>query len=1227
MVKIETELNFCPSWIQIFNKELRRTVSFSEHEAFDHPVACLVVVSSKDEHPISRFIDLLNTDQMPSLLNDGAMDPKILKHYLLLHDNHDGTADRASGILAEMKSSFGAADCRLLCINSADGVNGELRDNPWLNSKGHTSASQEIASFLNVDDIFEIKEFMLELSSKHVIPYMEQKIRFLNQQISATRKGFRNQIRNLWWRKGKEDVPETANGPTYTFSSIESQIRVLADYAFMLRDYELALSNYRLLSTDYKLDKAWKHFAGVQEMMGLANFMLDQSRKDSEYCMEAAFNSYLKIGPSGQRNATRCGLWWAEMLKARGQHKEAAARFFRISSEEPPLHAAVMLEQASYCYFFSKPPMLRKYGFHLVLAGNRYFVSDQRLHALRTYRNALLVYKGIPWNYIRDHLYYNIGRWYAFIGIFDASLKHMLEVLACSHQSVTTQDLFLGHFFQTVENLEKTTEVNKLQLPIVNMLSIKVIYEDHRTYSPSTDGKGNENLWQSLEDEMLPPISTIKSNWLESQSRLSLKKFNNSHVCVVGEAIKLELEFRNPLQVPISVFGISLICDLSVKSEETKIDDFASYSAFSDEEELNEPPSCRSRNAASSSLVLSEIDLVLCADETKMVQLDATPRAEGILKILGIRWKLSDVVVGYHYFENNGNKQHKKGKRVTRHSSGKILSFIVIKGLPKLEGFIHNMPGAVLEGDLRLLRLELRNPSEYTVKNMKMAISPPRCLAPGTLEDLHIEFPSCFGRRSPGSIDIPTYFQKSKRLLFSFPSAITIQGGSSIPIIRCVISNSSMSVKVARVTCADGYHEQDKFESFSMQQLSCVGNQWEISSFPAYESICPSKVLHAGQALSCFFKLKDCHQTLDVENKLTIHSCDVSLASHDNSEVPIDVAISPFGEFHQHERFYQGKTTKGFLGNMDFILISLLQQDSSTLFHPSLLSFHACHCSINSTTPIWWLMDGPRIIQHDFSVSFCEVELQLTLSNVLKSEVSIRVVTFDISPESKPSDDLPSHPSAHQGGWYDVPLTVDTKQTPSSSPRSISPFIWCAASSTQVKMQASSTSVVPLRICIFSPGTYDLSNYELHWKSALFVEGLDEDKRSYSGEYVTTEVARRRLRAYDELASTGRLSPALLVVREHLPSGKACLRVNIDATKIGNVARFINHSCDGGNLMSVLVRNSGSLLPRLCFFAAADISRGDELTFSYGDTHLRPNGQPCFCGTAACTGVLPSEET
>lgn len=100
---------------------------------------------------------------------------------------------------------------------------------------------------------------MQDFSSKHIIPYMEQKIRVLNQQVfisvicsivrepfyisvcnwfqplssteifdsssfvlqvSATRKGFRNQIKNLWWRKGKEDVVDSPSGPTYAIQKI-----------------------------------------------------------------------------------------------------------------------------------------------------------------------------------------------------------------------------------------------------------------------------------------------------------------------------------------------------------------------------------------------------------------------------------------------------------------------------------------------------------------------------------------------------------------------------------------------------------------------------------------------------------------------------------------------------------------------------------------------------------------------------------------------------------------------------------------------------------------------------------------------------------------------------------------------------------------------------------------------------------------------------------------------
>jgi hypothetical protein len=86
------------------------------------------------------------------------------------------------------------------------------------------------------------------------------------------------------------------------------------------------------------------------------------------------------------------------MLKARDQHKEAASVYFRICGEvllympsdhthfiqlltfthlQEPLHAAVMLEQASYCFMLTKPAMLHKYGFHLVLSGDHYKNCNQ----------------------------------------------------------------------------------------------------------------------------------------------------------------------------------------------------------------------------------------------------------------------------------------------------------------------------------------------------------------------------------------------------------------------------------------------------------------------------------------------------------------------------------------------------------------------------------------------------------------------------------------------------------------------------------------------------------------------------------------------------------------------------------------------------------------------------------------------------------------------------------
>ncbi len=99
-------------------------------------------------------------------------------------------------------------------------------------------------------------------------------------------------------------------------------------------------------------------------------------------------------------------------------------------------------------------------------------------------------------------------------------------------------------------------------------------------------------------------------------------------------------------------------------------------------------------------------------------------------------------------------------------------------------------------------------------------------------------------------------------------------------------------------------------------------------------------------------------------------------------------------------------------------------------------------------------------------------------------------------------------------------------------------------------------------------------------------------------------------------------------------------------------------SCDGGNLTLMLVRRSAELLPYVALFASQDILPAQELTFCYGsgpdgqqqEESAQPPGQQgqqaqqaqqapgqqrpgmrvsrvrCLCGTAQCTGWMPSED-
>ncbi|KAL4655991.1 histone-lysine N-methyltransferase SETMAR [Arapaima gigas] len=149
----------------------------------------------------------------------------------------------------------------------------------------------------------------------------------------------------------------------------------------------------------------------------------------------------------------------------------------------------------------------------------------------------------------------------------------------------------------------------------------------------------------------------------------------------------------------------------------------------------------------------------------------------------------------------------------------------------------------------------------------------------------------------------------------------------------------------------------------------------------------------------------------------------------------------------------------------------------------------------------------------------------------------------------------------------------------------------------------------------------------------------------YAGEVLGYEEACQRQRAQ---------GPAdmnyIMALREHTGQGRVC-DTFVDPAAVGNVGRFLNHSCQP-NLMMVPVRVH-SLVPRLALFALRNIAAGEELTFDYSGTRSTTQGlrctmnpvpskssslsssssntagtdglkrKPCHCGAHNCSQFLP----
>lgn len=124
----------------------------------------------------------------------------------------------------------------------------------------------------------------------------------------------------------------------------------------------------------------------------------------------------------------------------------------------------------------------------------------------------------------------------------------------------------------------------------------------------------------------------------------------------------------------------------------------------------------------------------------------------------------------------------------------------------------------------------------------------------------------------------------------------------------------------------------------------------------------------------------------------------------------------------------------------------------------------------------------------------------------------------------------------------------------------------------------------------------------------------------YIGEVIDEHEAKKRRNRYVREGSgfiyeiDARLNDMIRLIEGEAPYA-------IDATKYGNVSRYINHSC-APNLENhqVLIESLDSELSHIGLYASRDIATGEELCFDYMDKAPPGKGCQCKCGAVNCWG-------
>ncbi|KAF7646234.1 hypothetical protein LDENG_00191260, partial [Lucifuga dentata] len=567
-----------------------------------------------------------------------------------------------------------------------------------------------------------------------------------------------------WFGGGK--VPEksiselkSTSGLLYPPEAPELQIRKMADLCFLVQHYELAYNCYHTAKKDFLSDQAMLYAAGALEMAAVSAFLqAGAPRPYPAHYMETAIQTYRDVCKN-MVLAERCTLLSAEVLKSQGKYSDAATLLIKMTSEDSDLRSALLLEQAAHCFINMRNPMVRKFAFHMILAGHRFSKAGQRRHALRCYCQAMQVYKGKGWSLAEDHINFTIGRQSFTLRQQENAISAFRQILTNdSRQTAIQQGAFLREYLYVYTSATGGSEVGlpQLPLPCINSSATRVYFGHERRLAEgekqaathvSLDQEYDQDLaamWGHLEEQVVAAANrgVLPVNFQPTQCCLNSQTDNTRHpLAVVDEPIIVEVTFRNPLKVSLALSNLSLLWSFTPDGFTSSQKETAGDAITNEKEAL--APGMAQKDDIITTEIIPEFHMN--PEDTKTARLRLLPRRTGQLDILGVVYNLAaassgetaqstegqqmlDLVVrGRQDLQIRGPRlnQTKEDKMLVRHGPDRRLDPIITPAMPLMEVFFLQFPTALLCGEIRKAYVEFCNVSCVALCGLRVASTHP----------------------------------------------------------------------------------------------------------------------------------------------------------------------------------------------------------------------------------------------------------------------------------------------------------------------------------------------------------------------------------------------------------------------------------------------------------------------------------------------------------------------